>query len=1201
MADRGDTHYHVPNLNVWFAFSSIVLLVAAVWLVLDDHNRQWKDYQREFQEIEIERAREALASPEAQAALAEEERLAAVLEEAEADLASRQAEIEEIQEELRILRGDQFKLVEADKKAKQQFNWERFLYEEDHTTAESLAEKETAWQEAALARAKKDVEVAAKEAVLADMEAGVVEAEKAMKAAVKDVDLIRKKLATLDPEDLPTQVANVIRDFPGMDFIGPNLKVRKVVLDDLTFELNFTKKPRIDMCQTCHMSIDLAGYGEEVDQPFKSHPRLDLFLTAKSAHPLNEVGCTICHRGGGESLHFVRTDHRPSDEIEAARWKDEYHWHKQHHWDYPMLSSNYIEAGCVQCHKDSMELIAPEAPKVTEGYRLFERYGCYACHKVDWYPTKRRPGPSLKKIAQKTDPEFVASWIADPRGFRPSTWMPQIFHLENWPAEDTVVVSDFGMGREIKGQEWNDSAIAAITTFLWDVAEKEPAPPIPVEGDPVAGREAFRLSGCLACHNVAGFTEAERAEATDLAAKERGTNEHGPNLRGIATKTSPEWLFSWIQDPAAYWSETRMPDLRLSDQEAADIVAYIFEDPDGIFSEVPEGWDVAAAPFTRDVVEEQARWYFSSVSRFELDRRFEEDWADDHTLLTAVGEKLLTNYGCHSCHEVSGLENVMPIGAELTTWGSKTVDKLDWGFIPDHFAMEKGWDTKTKEQFKKYREGWIEQKLAEPRSYDRGNPHTDPPQKLKSKNPTERLKMPWFDFEPEEIRAISTFVVGLVKDEVQQARMVPTPAEARMDKGLRAIRQKNCAACHVIQPGTVSFEDEDGMSHTVVGQVLPFDDFEINAPDMTDFQASLEGYEEFMREIEEDPEFELEELGIQLLRPEPSMAAMGVEGNIGDNVFLEDAGAIDRVRTTPAWGGDFVPLVIDYYRAEEDVGDVDGQRRSYLDEAFSKIRWTFAPPVLIDEGYKLQADWFHDFLLAPVPLRQQMRVKMPTFTYDEGEAGAIVDYFAQAANADWPVRTVRRFLLQTGMSPEDLAEAMLADGIQGASAQEIQGMMDASSAEIESGLPKLLAYLDAHPELGFEIAGPVDPSYESIPQRSPSIFQLEIENDPSFFQRIHDLTVQGPNCFQCHFYRGQPPVAEGPIAWAPDLDLTRERLRPDWTREWLTNPALIYPDTSMPQNFKPGVDDWQQFLPLPSEEQIEKIMIWLYNLDRDPR
>ena len=51
MADRGDTHYRIPGLNKWFAFSSVALLIASVLRVLNDFNRPWKKYQREFREM----------------------------------------------------------------------------------------------------------------------------------------------------------------------------------------------------------------------------------------------------------------------------------------------------------------------------------------------------------------------------------------------------------------------------------------------------------------------------------------------------------------------------------------------------------------------------------------------------------------------------------------------------------------------------------------------------------------------------------------------------------------------------------------------------------------------------------------------------------------------------------------------------------------------------------------------------------------------------------------------------------------------------------------------------------------------------------------------------------------------------------------------------------------------------------------------
>jgi len=1195
MADRGDTHYHVRSLNVWFAISSIVLLGSAFWMVIDDWAREWKNHQREFRRIEIRRANEALADDSSVAALAEEERLQGELVAAEERMEAHQGEIDAAEAELILIEAEQYKATEAAKQAKQNYNWERFLVDEfrahhgedDEGYAEKLVSlKSFEDAMASLENEKKgrDAEVEAQRAKLKSLRSEVTELDTEMKAATKDVDLVRKKLATIAPEDKPTQLANIIRDFPGLDFIGPSLKVKKVMPPELTFELNFTQKPRIDMCQTCHLAADRAGYEDE-PQPYTSHPDLDLYLTAKSPHPLSDFGCTICHRGAGEALNFQHADHRASTFEEGQEWYDAYHWHKQHYWDYPMLKSNYIEASCVQCHKESMELIEPTAPKVAEGFQLFERYGCYACHKVDWFPTKRRPGPSLAAIQQKTTKPFVDAWVKNPKDFRPSTWMPQIFHLENYGPDVTVANSKYGEGRAMMGPEWSDAAVASVAAFIWDRSSTENLPPVP-EGDAARGEELFRISGCAACHNMTPFegevpdeyAEDEEFDGviTDLVKKDRSTNEHGPNLRGVATKLSPEWLFQWIKNPTSYWAETRMPDLRLPDQDIADIVAYVFEDP--AFSDTPEDWAPGEAPYKRDVLEEQARWFFNRTLPSELERRFEEEWSDDAVLLRELGEKWVLAQGCHSCHEISGLEDAQPIGAELTSWSSKTIDKLDFGFLPEILKEQHGWSYHDKLEFKQYRENFLENKLRNPRIYDR----------RKVKNPTERLKMPWFDFTEDQIEAITCFVAGLVEDEVQNAKMVPTAEQLAMNDGLQAIRQKNCAGCHVIEPALIEFADEDGELHQVRGSFLTIDE------DVDPMPPPVSGdFQEWAAEWQEYNEEEISEVLIRLERPAPGFGDVG-----GSPIIVEDVESVRIVE--PAWGGDLVPVVTEYYLYgswdSEDVEDVDGERRSYGEEAYEKLRWTFAPPVLIDEGVKLQKEWFYSFLLDPFPLREQIRVKMPTFHYDHGEAEAIADYFANKAYKDWPSRYANKLMVAEGETPDTLAEAMIAAGFK-TKEETVAGIASGNNIAISTGLDELFRYGD---ELGFAIDARNNPSYEAIEQRAATVLDPILTGDPGFFDRVHRLVSDGggPNCVQCHFLRGDPPTQETPVAWAPDLDHTRQRLRPEWTRQWLIDPGKIYPGTAMPANFQLDQLQWQEYLPAPSREQIEAVLLWLYNLDR---
>ena len=62
MADRSENFqerlYDISNLNIWFAISSLIFLAVLIWSFVDDYTNDWKDYQREFRTLQVEKTKE---------------------------------------------------------------------------------------------------------------------------------------------------------------------------------------------------------------------------------------------------------------------------------------------------------------------------------------------------------------------------------------------------------------------------------------------------------------------------------------------------------------------------------------------------------------------------------------------------------------------------------------------------------------------------------------------------------------------------------------------------------------------------------------------------------------------------------------------------------------------------------------------------------------------------------------------------------------------------------------------------------------------------------------------------------------------------------------------------------------------------------------------------------------------------------------
>ena len=563
----------------------------------------------------------------------------------------------------------------------------------------------------------------------------------------------------------------------------------------------------VDRCESCHAGVrepvvmtakDMGG-----EKAFASHPDPELL----TLHDPDTYGCTPCHGGNGMALESVEKAHGNYE-----------------HWLWPLHPRENVEAGCQQCH--AMNMVLDHAPVLSTGKDLFQYRGCVGCHRFQNYDPEpeqvvsvqqqvalleterhdtqrdvqraiemgdsapdnetargyytqadklrvsissidfqldqldrrskdllrdtKKVGPDLKEVRVKIHPDWIPVWLTNPHAWRPGTRMPR-FRLA-------------------------DNEAKAIAAFVWQSGIDATLPQQP-PGDPVKGKESFETRGCLGCHSL-----------------DESSPHFAANLSRVGEKDNYDYLVRWIHNPRERTrpycpfekrdlteedykrhglpfvfdqdhtrcpndghelqveQETIMPNLRLSEGEARDIASYLLtlkkQDP-------------------------------ASYAR--------ADYLNDPQL-KAQGHALVQRYGCAGCHEIAGMEEEGRIGTELTKEGSKPIEQIDFGLLTGR-AREQGWyDHK----------GFFEHKLEKPEVYDTGRDWKD-------RDPNDRLRMPDFDMQPQEVTALTTFLMGAVESQIPP-RYFDAPEDQRRDiqEGWWVVKKYNCMGCHQFMVGQSS-------------------------------------------------------------------------------------------------------------------------------------------------------------------------------------------------------------------------------------------------------------------------------------------------------------------------------------------------------------------------------------------------------------
>ena len=565
-----ETFYNLKRLHVWFAVSALALVGVTVWLILADHRREWKVYQRRF----VDEIEPWLIEAEIRARLSE-------------DYAAREAELRE-------------RLVEAQGQPPTRDLVERFLVQLRRSgvpvdagpieaahgqlvaspdpaarrrlleradrairaveVAEENARRRLRRARAELGAARSDYEVAAGRgepaarlavlqrridrlresveqwaeryeriavdrktlaAIRAEMTAAEQAARKALEEHRAEVAALRRALV----RQRPSWGKRLLR-LPLIEALGRPLEIRQIWPPELTIDYNFRFVARCDRCVTCHLGIDKLAPGT-TDQPrcpplhrcTVELPALEDLAKGSSgrpAEPESRYGFSLAPRG-------LLDPRAPTVGLVSPR---------------SLAARAGLAAGDAITHVNGKAVSSvaelrhrlSQAGEQVEGVRLSVRRGLphpYASHpRLDLFVGSESPHPAEEfgctichdGQGSATAFRFASHTPNDPR--QRQRWQRRYdwFFNPHWPYP--MLPARLAEARCLKCHH-DVTDLEPSRRFL-----DAPAPTL------VAGYHLIRQLGCFGCHEIRGVDEDGRRVGPDMRLE---PNYHEAALQLLAT------------------------------------------------------------------------------------------------------------------------------------------------------------------------------------------------------------------------------------------------------------------------------------------------------------------------------------------------------------------------------------------------------------------------------------------------------------------------------------------------------------------------------------------------------------------------------------------------------------------------------------------------------------------------------------------
>jgi mono/diheme cytochrome c family protein len=358
---------------------------------------------------------------------------------------------------------------------------------------------------------------------------------------------------------------------------------------------------------------------------------------------------------------------------------------------HPVIPHKLDQFGCTMCHRgQGAATTVEEAHNSTLAWEqpiLPAKYiesSCGECH--------RRPlagAPQLNQGRQLLSRYGCVHChtvkLPDGKIVKPTDDPPSLEHIADKTTREWIYAwlkdpQAYAATATMPNFKFSENDARDVSAFL--IANSTPLPgdtttlSAKASADSAAGATLYGESFCASCHAV------QNAAGNLVGA------DIGPELTRVGSKVKPEWLQAWLRNPRAYDAETAMPHYRFNDPQVATLAGFLLAKTDS---------DLLADVHLEAATPEQI----------------------------AHGKRLVSDYGCASCHEISGIKKPENFAPELSRIGSKPVTQLV--FLPgmQHTLPD-----------------YIAAKIKQPRAFGQG------------------LKMPQYAFTPAQIDSLTTALLA---------------------------------------------------------------------------------------------------------------------------------------------------------------------------------------------------------------------------------------------------------------------------------------------------------------------------------------------------------------------------------------------------------------------------------------------------------